>query len=140
MFNIFSAIIAACAAKDVVKEKLEKAPPSGTRFDYAQYHADSVNPDISIKERVKKIDSCAYFTRESEDSNTQKSMIVDIGRYTFDKYYYSEKTANDWAKMGKYQHITDTKEKVVDIERLQYDWENAEDNCEQNLLFCKLAF
>ncbi len=94
-------ISAFITTKNIVKEKIEPAPPKGTRFDWDAYYADIRN-GIKIEDQMKKLKRCGYDTTKPEP---KKNNLLDRKRYEYDKRVYGKTIASIRRKNGTYRHI-----------------------------------
>ena len=107
MFGLLTIVSSLLTAKQLVKEKMEKPVPKGTRFDWDAYYKDIEN-GISVTEQIKKIQAGGYNTTKPATPKWYElpmDAVVDIERYEHDKKIYSESTVRHWKEIGSYREI-----------------------------------
>ena len=109
MFDLFFLVSTIFAGKELIKEKLEKPTPKGTRFDWDAYYKDIEN-GITCREQIKKQQQGGYYTTKpipvgrNEYGHLPYNAIVDVEAYEQEKAMYGEEIVNDWANQGRYRY------------------------------------
>ena len=98
MFDLLFLVSTFFTGKELVKEKLEKPAPTGTRFDWDAYWKDIEN-GMTTMEQIKKRERGGYNTTEP------LNIVVDVERYKRDKKNFGETFAENQRERGSYRKI-----------------------------------
>ena len=104
---LFGVIATLFAGKQLIKEKMEKPTPKGTRFDWDAYYKDIEN-GMTTMEQIKKRQNGGYNTTKPAEPKWYElpiDTVVDTKRYEHDKAKYGEEMAEMWRKNGSYRTI-----------------------------------
>lgn len=93
----------------LVKEKLEKPAPEGTRFDWDAYWKD-VHNGISCMAQIKKQERGGYWTTEPLPEKRVIDApipddVVDVETYKHDREIFGEENVEKFRKCGLYSHM-----------------------------------
>ena len=107
MFHLLSIISLLFTGKELIKEKLEKPAPEGTRFDWDAYYED-VRNGMTTMQQIEKEKRGGYYTTKPKTPEWYElpmETVVDEARYKHDKEVYGDYIAESWRKNGKYRQI-----------------------------------